>query len=425
MRDFNTLLAKIKTKKAKVGIIGLGYVGLPLAVAFAKKGFQVTGFVRGKKKVEDLQNGLNYLKDESIDKDLKNVINKKQLTATLVDDNTLEKQDIIIICVPTPVTENKEPDMEPFKAVAERLSTIDLSGKLVINESTVSPFMTRNIIGSLPGDYFLVSSPERVDPGNKKWKTTNIPKLVGGVDKESLDLAVTLYKLVLQDGVVPVKNLEITEMSKMLENTYRAVNIALINEFAKLADSCNIDILDVIEAAKTKWSFHAHYPGIGVGGHCIPVDPYYITAFAKDRGISMNLTAMGLRENEEMPEYVLNKLLAHYKKGMSVLVYGITYKKNVNDLRESPVVHFCSLLKKNEIPFIVYDPLIPREEIEKLGFISGYLKKVDILIVGTDHPTLEKDSNRIITKDTIIIDGRNYFLTKKGKMVLGVGRTLK
>ena len=425
MKDFNTLLSKIKTKNAKIGIIGLGYVGLPLAVAFAKKGFQVTGFVRNKKKVEDLCNGINYLKDATIDKDLKDVIKTKQLVPTVIGDNKLENQDVLIICVPTPVTEDKEPDLAPFKSVADRLSTINLNGKLIINESTVSPFMTQDVIGRLSGDYFLVCSPERIDPGNKKRNTTNIPKLVGGVGKESLDLAVTLYKLVLQDSVVPVKNMQTAEMAKMLENTYRAVNIALINEFAKLADSCNIDILDVIEAAKTKWSFHPHYPGIGVGGHCIPVDPYYILQLAKNRGISMDVTRRALEGNEKMPEYLLNKLLAHYKKGMSVLVYGVTYKKNINDLRESPVTHFCTLLKKKEIPFTVYDPLIPKEDIEELGFVVSDPKKSDILIVGTDHSTLEKDSNKIVTKDTIIIDGRNYFLTKKGKMVLGVGRTLK
>lgn len=425
MRNYNILLQNLKTKKAKIGIIGLGYVGLPLAVIFAKKGFQVSGFVRRRKKIEDLQKGINYLQDTTIDKDLKNVTKKKQLLAGLIDDSELGKQDVLIICVPTPVTDKKEPDLEPFKEVARRLSKIDLSGKLIINESTVTPFMTRDILGVLPGDYFLAVSPERVDPGNKKRDTGNIPKVIGGIDEESLLLASTLYKIVLENGIVPVENLETAEMAKMLENTYRAVNIALINEFARLADACSIDILDVIKAAKTKWNFHAHYPGIGVGGHCIPVDPYYILQLAKNRGVSMDVTKLGLKENEKMPEYVLNKMLSHYKKGMSVLVYGITYKKNVNDLRESPVVHFCSLLKKKEIPFTVYDPLIPKKEIKKLGFTPGDLQKTDICIIGADHLALGKDYNKIITKNTVVVDGRNYFFTKKGKIVLGVGRTLK
>lgn len=425
MKNFNTLLAKIKTKKAKVGIIGLGYVGLPLAIIFAKKGFQVTGFVRSRKKVEDLQKGINYLQDETIDEDLKNVTKNGQLIAALVEDKELENQDVIVICVPTPVTDAKQPDLEPFKTVANRLSSIDLTGKLIINESTVSPFMTRDILGALPGDYFLVCSPERVDPGNKTRNTSNIPKLIGGKNKESLNLATTLYKLVLENGVVPVKSLEVAEMSKMLENTYRAVNIALINEFAKLADACNIDILEVIEAAKTKWSFRVHYPGIGVGGHCIPVDPYYIVELAKSRGVPMDITQIGLMENERMPEYVLSKMLSHYKKGMSVLVYGITYKKDINDLRESPVTSFCLLLNKKQIPFTVYDPLIPKKDIEKLGFKTSDLKKVDILIVGTDHSNLATDYKQLIEKNTVVIDGRNYFTTKKGKIVLGVGRTLR
>lgn len=425
MRNYNILLAKIKTRKAKIGIIGLGYVGLPLAVTFAKKGFQVAGFVRSGKKVEDLQKGINYLQDATIDDDLKNVIKNKQLTATLVNDNSLEKQDVLIICVPTPVTDKKVPDLAPFEEVTKRLSTIDLLGKLIINESTVSPFMTKDILGVLPGDYFLAVSPERIDPGNKKRNTENIPKVIGGIDKESLLLASALYKLVLEDGIVAVKNLETAEMAKMLENTYRAVNIALINEFARLADACNIDILDVIKAAKTKWSFKAHYPGIGVGGHCIPVDPYYILELAKNRGVPMDVTKIGLRGNEKMPEYVLGKVLRSYKKGMSVLVYGITYKKNINDLRESPVTHFCSLLKAKEIPFTVYDPLIPKEDIKKLGFKTGGLRNVEILVVGTDHFNLGEDYKKLVTKDTIIVDGRNYFSTKKGKIILGVGRTLK
>ena len=213
-------------------------------------------------------------------------------------------------------------------------------------------------------------------------------------------------------------------MTKMLENSYRAANIALINDFAKLAEKCNIDILEVINAASTKWSFHAHYPSIGVGGHCVPKDPYYLLHLAKKHKISMKTLEYSLLTNEGMPGHLLNKLLKIYKVGMKILIYGIAYKKDINDLRESPAIAFCGLLKEKGINFGVYDPFIAREDIERIGFRYSPLKEADILVVGTDHSSLGKDSLKIINKNTIIIDGRNYFKLKKGKSVLGIGRKL-
>jgi len=420
----DTLLKRIQQKKAKVGIIGLGYVGLPLAVLFAKKGFSVTGFVRNANKIKLLEMGKSHLGDPEVENDLRLVTKTKKLKIKLINDIDLSVQDILIICVPTPVTHNKQPDLSDLKVIARQLSQIDISNKLIINESTVAPFMTEDVFRKLKGDYFLACSPERVDPGNKTRTTENIPKVVGGKNKESLLLAVSLYEQVLSQEIVEVESMQTAEMTKMLENTYRAVNIALINEFANLSEACGIDILQVVHAAKSKWSFHAHYPGIGVGGHCIPVDPYYILELAKKKKVKMNLVKNGLLVNESMPSIVGKKVIKNYRKGMNILLYGITYKKDVNDMRESPVVILGQYLQTKKIKFKVYDPLISEKIIEEMGFTPGKLEKADMIIVGTDHKNLLQDFPKVIGDETIVVDGRNSFQKKVGKKVFGVGRTL-
>ena len=334
MIDNKILLSKIKNKKAIVGVIGLGYVGLPLALAIIKQGYTVQGYVRSNESKKNILAGAKDIVDNS-EFLLKSIKNKKISISTTT--TNLEKCDIIIICIPTPVNKNKKPDLSSLKDVASKLASINLSQKLLINESTVAPFTTSKVFGKLPGEYFLVCSPERIDPGTNKT-VESIPKVIGAADKESLELGVKFYEQILEKKVVRVSSLEAAEMTKMLENTYRAVNIALINEFAKLADSVGIDMLDVITAASSKWSFSTHYPGIGVGGHCIPVDPYYILEFAKKKNISMDVIKTSLNENESIPLYVLQKIKAMYKSGMEVVIYGLTYKKNVADLRESPVI---------------------------------------------------------------------------------------
>lgn len=424
MRNFDALLQKIKNKKANIGVIGLGYVGLPLAILLAKNNFNVSGFIRSGVKKNSLNKGMSHILDETLEKDLRKVIQSGNFTVMLTSDKQLEGMDVYIICVPTPIDENKKPEISDLKQVAKRLSEINLEGKLVVNESTVAPFTTRDMLSKFGKNYFLVCSPERIDPGNSSKTAENIAKVIGGIDAQSLELGVALYKQILKEELAQVQSLEAAEMAKMLENTYRAVNIALVNEFARLSEKIDVDILDVIKAAKTKWSFYPHYPGIGVGGHCIPVDPYYILELAKDKGVKMKVVKYGLEENEQMPLFVAEKVNQNYKKGMKVLVYGITYKKNVADMRESPVTVFCNILKQKNIPFSVYDPFFSSKEIEELGFVPGDLNKVDILVVGTDHFALAKDYNKTITKDTVIIDGRNFFAEKVGRVVYGIGRSL-
>lgn len=420
----NSLLDLIRTKKAKIGVIGLGYVGLPLAILFAKKGFSVTGFTRNESKASLFMHGKHPLSDKAIDKDLQEVIEKKKFNAVHINGIDLQEQHIIIICVPTPVDENKKPDLTDLLAVASIFSSIDLSFKLIINESTVAPFTSRDVFGKFKGNYFLAASPERIDPGNKTKTTATIPKVVGGINKKSAKLAKELYQKIMTAEIVEVNSMETAEMTKMLENTYRAVNIALIDEFAKVSEACGIDILEVIKAAKTKWSFQAHYPGLGVGGHCIPVDPYYVVSLANDLAVDMPVVTSGLSEIAGMPLFVFEKVLRLYKKGMRVLVYGLTYKKDVGDLRESPVIVFCKLLKNKGIEFSVYDPFINPSSVEKMGFVAGNLEKTDVFVVGTDHSALIRDYHKAVDDETIIIDGRNFFTTKKGKGVYGVGRTI-
>lgn len=418
------LFKKILSKKAKIGVIGLGYVGLPLAILFATKGYDTVGFLRDKIKAKSLNEGKNHLLDDTLNEPLKNVLDNQKLKVVTIDENGLDDQDVIIICVPTPVTHGKQPDLSDLQAVRDKLSMIDVTNKLIINESTVAPFTTRELLGTLKGSYFLACSPERIDPGNKTKTIDAIPKVIGGIDKDSLLLGKTLYEQILQQEVIGMSSLEAAEMTKMLENTYRAVNIALMNEFALLAEKCGIDILEIIKGAKSKWSFHAHYPGVGVGGHCIPVDPYYILELARVRGVNMHVVEDGLKQNEKMPYHVYKKVKVLYKKNMKVLVYGLTYKKDVFDLRESPVVTLCNLLKQKNIEFVVYDPLVSDEIITDLGFVPSPLKAVDLFIVGTDHSVLSTDYPKAVTQDTIIIDGRNFFGVKTGKHVYGIGRTL-
>lgn len=424
MIDGSDLSQKINKKVAKIGVIGLGYVGLPLALLFAKKGFTVTGFARDEKKAALFMEGKHHLLTSEVDNDLRDLLEKKKFNVTHINSKDLKDQDVLIICVPTPIDENKKPDLRDLLGVADSLSPIDLTGKLIVNESTVAPFTTRKVFGRFKSKHFLVSSPERIDPGNDTKTTATIPKVIGGINKQSAKLARVLYGNIMKAEIIEVGSLEAAEMAKMLENTYRAVNIALIDEFAKVSEACGIDILEVIKAAKTKWSFQVHYPGLGVGGHCIPVDPYYIVSLANDLGVDMPVVTSGLSEIAGMPLFVFGKVLRLYKKGMKVLVYGLTYKKDVGDLRESPVIVFCKLLKNKGIEFSVYDPFINPSSVEKMGFVAGNLEKTDVFVVGTDHSALMQDYHKAVDDETIIIDGRNFFTTKKGKGVYGVGRTI-
>ncbi len=434
MNFFNSLLEKIKNKKAKIGIIGLGYVGLPLAVCFAKNGFQVTGLDIDKNKVKAINRGENYLKEMGINEDFKKVVREGFLKASSEIVSGCKNQDVIIICVPTPVDKKHRPNINSLKKAAKSIGLSKPLGKLIVNESTVAPSTTASIVGSIiqkesrlrrGNDFFLGCSPERINPGDLKHRLENTPKVVAGLGKEDLALTKALYEMIIKALLVTVSSLEVAETVKLLENSYRAVNIALINELAKFCQKTGLDVLEIIEAAKSKWTFQAHYPGVGVGGHCIPVDPYYLLDMAKKEGVKMPMLEKALMENESMPEFVAGYVANNYQPGSKVLVYGLSYKPGVKDVRESPAVALCQILKKRKIKFEVYDPFYTLSEIRGFGLKPcRRLTRFDLLIVATDHQQLEKDAKQIIGPKTIIIDGRNFFKKKVGKMVVGVGRRL-
>lgn len=422
MRKNKELLKKITAKKTKIAIIGLGYVGLPLAILFAKRGFSVTGFARNLEKLDNINLGQTEFTE--LNHDIKKYVAKNKFIAKKLNTKELATHDIFIICLPTPVNRNKNPDISALKQCSNLLGKINITNKFIINESTVAPFTTQNLFGNFGKDYFLACSPERVDPGINAKTTEKIPKLIGASDDESLELGLALYGIILKNNIIPVSAMEVAEMSKMLENTYRAVNIALSNEFALLAEKLNIDILEIIKAAKSKWSYQAHYPGIGVGGHCIPVDPYYVLALGKKNNINMPLISTGLQVNEKMPNHLFEQIKNVYEQGKQIFVYGLSYKKDIPDLRESPVLQLCNLLKRENISFVTFDPYITKSQIKNMGFEYSEPQLTDILIVGTDHKNLKKDWKKIVYKKTIIIDSRNYFKKRVGKKVIGVGRSL-
>ncbi|MDP2918426.1 MAG: nucleotide sugar dehydrogenase [bacterium] len=420
-------------KKTTIAVVGLGYVGLPLAILAAKSGITVYGLDKDSEKVKMLQKKKNYLAEASLNCDLKKVIDEKNLIPT-TNFSILKKCQAILICLPTPVYKNLKPDLRILKNAAGKIGPYLKKGSLIINESTVAIGMTRKVLGEIlekksglkmGQDFYLACSPERVDPGTNN-KTENIAKLIGGINAQSSQRAYQIYQKFIKAQLEIVASPEIAEAAKMLENSYRALNIALVNELALLCEKINLDVTEVIKAASTKWSFQAHWPSLGTGGHCIPVDPHYLTDLARGKGIKMESLEAGMLTNHQMPKRFAAKIMQAYQKGDRILIYGLAYKKNIKDLRESPSLAVTSALAKKHIPFQVYDPFYSNEEIRALGFTPGQIKKgaYDFVIIAADHDNLAKDASRIIDKNTIIFDGKNYFQKKVGKKVIGVGRTL-
>ena len=365
------LLAKIESKMVRVGIIGLGYVGLPLARAFGDRGIAVLGFDVDPIKIDRLERGESYIghiPDTAIRQ-----MRERKFEAT-VDFRRLDEPDVVIICVPTPLTDARDPDLtyivNSAKAIALRLRP----GQLVVLESTTYPSTTRDVVlpllvatGLKPGvDFFLAFSPEREDPGNPQFSAATIPKVVGGLDPASLELAVALYRKVVV-RVVPVSSPEVAEACKILENTYRAVNIALVNELKIIYSKMGIDVWEVIEAAKSKpFGFQAFYPGPGLGGHCIPIDPFYLTWVARKHGLSTRFIELAGEINTSMPAYVVSKIAEALNdrckpiKGSKILLLGMAYKKDVDDPRESPGFELMKLLLEKGASVAYNDPYIPR-----------------------------------------------------------------
>ena len=427
----NELKTKILSKKAHIGIIGLGYVGLPLAVEFSKAGFNVTGFDSDEKKVSNVNKGISHILDVC-SKDVERLISSKKLLAS-PDKKLLNKMDVIIICVPTPLRKTKEPDISFILSATEDIVSNLRKGQLIILESTTYPGTTDEVILSKLGadslkvgqDFFLAFSPERVDPGNPEYKTKDIPKVVGGVTKNCTELTKLLYSQIIKD-VIPVSGTRSAEMVKLLENTFRSVNIGLINEIALMCNKMDLDIWEIIDAAKTKpFGFMPFYPGPGLGGHCLPCDPIYLSWKARTHGFEARLIELAAEINSYMPYYVVDKIveaLNNQKKALKdskILIVGVTYKKDINDMRESPAVTIINSLIEKEAKIKYHDPLIPKFKIDGLKLNSTDLTKENILssdcvVIVTDHTSL--DYKLIVDNANLIIDTRNVLKKFKGNI---------
>jgi UDP-N-acetyl-D-glucosamine dehydrogenase len=421
---YEAIKAKIGTDRACVGIIGLGYVGLPLALAFAAKGIRVLGFDTDPGKVDRLGRGESYIGHIPGDA-IRTAAGRFEATH---DFHRLDEPDAILICVPTPLSTARDPDLSyvaaSARAIAERLRP----GQLVVLESTTYPGTTRKVVlplleaaGLAAGsDFFLAYSPEREDPGNPRHSTPTIPKVIGGLDPRSLELAAALYARVVV-RVVTVSSPEVAEACKILENTYRAVNIALVNELKVLYDRMGIDVWEVIEAARTKpFGFQAFYPGPGLGGHCIPVDPFYLAWVAREYGLSTRFIELAGEINTAMPAYVVDRLADALNdrgrpiKGSRILLLGMAYKKDVDDPRESPGFELMDLLLKKGALVDYNDPHIPvlppmrrypHLHMSSRELTPEYLGSRDCVLIVTDHSAYDWDW--IVRHSTLVVDTRN------------------
>ncbi|MFA5195405.1 MAG: nucleotide sugar dehydrogenase [Bacteroidales bacterium] len=423
MDVYNLLKNKIQTRKAKIGVIGLGYVGLPLAIAFSKKGYLVYGVDTNLKHIERLNKGERYIVD--IDpREALSLIRKKRFLPT-VDASVLRNCDCIIICVPTPLRKVKMPDVSYVLAASKTIKKY-LKNQLIILESTSYPATTREVVlpslietgKQLEKDFFLCFSPERVNPADKNFPLTKIPKVVGGFSEKSTELARILYSKIIKK-VFPVSSPEVAEMAKLLENTFRLVNIALANEFAIVCNKLRISVWEVIEAAKTKpFGFMPFYPGPGLGGHCIPIDPLYLSWKAKKLGFKTKMIDLASYINHFMPKYVterLKKLLYSHNRhlnGAKILIVGAAYKKDVKDLRESPAIEIIETLQAKGVNVSFYDPFLPylkihEIDLKRIEISSKSLKTFDCVIIVTDHTKV--DYSFIKKHAKLIFDTRNVY----------------
>ena len=430
------LKEKILDKTAVIGVIGLGYVGLPLSVEKAKAGFKVIGFDIQASKVEMVNEGHNYIGDV-VNADLEKIVSDGHLRAT-ADFDELDKCDVVAICVPTPLDIYKQPDLtyviNSTKDVAKRLHR----DMLVVLESTTYPGTTEDIMkpileetGLVCGkDFYLAFSPERVDPGNLRFKTKNTPKVVGGVGPESTEVAKLLYESVLEAEVFVVSSPKEAEMTKILENTFRIVNIALINEMAVVADKMGINIWEVINAASTKpFGFMPFFPGPGVGGHCIPIDPFYLTYIARKYDYHTRLIELSGEINDSMPEYVVTRVMKALNEqgkcmnGAKVVMLGIAYKEEIEDMRESPALKVLEHLEKNHAHITVVDPYVPEfmwegKTIKTAQLTEELIKQADAVIITTAHKK-NIDYKMIVENAKYIFDAKNV-LKKMGIAAINV-----
>ncbi len=437
-----TIIKNIQNKSITIGVIGLGYVGLPLALEYAKKGIKTIGFDVDHTKIESLKNKINYIKD--IDsKNIKEVIENRFLIPTN-DFSYLSQCTGIFICVPTPFTPNKDPEIKYIIQAAEDIANNLQKGQIIILKSTTFPGTTEKYVqpilektGLKAGkDFYLAFSPERIDPGNQIWNTANTPIVVGGINSDSTELATLLHGLVV-DKIKQVSSTAIAETEKLLENIFRSVNIALVNELAQLCDRIGINIWEVVDAASTKpFGFMPFYPGPGIGGHCILIDPYYLAWMAREYDFVTKFIELAAEINEDMPYYVESMVIKEIAKqpitikDAKVLILGVAFKRNVDDLRHSPALKVAELLYNNGIENLeYYDPYIPNIKINDIAKSSlcdinpNILQSYDIVIITTDHSCFDYDM--IAKNSKVVIDTRNACKNIKDRnniILLGEGK---
>jgi UDP-N-acetyl-D-glucosamine dehydrogenase len=429
---FRTLLDRIHSRQARVGVIGLGYVGLPLAVEFARSGFSVTGFDVDTRKTDQINAGKSYIPDVA-ESDLAECVKSGKLTAT-TDMTQLGTMDAIDICVPTPLRKTKDPDLSYVVLAVEAVAAAIKPGQLVILESTTYPGTTDEVVQPMleakglaaDTDFFLAFSPERVDPGNERFTTKNIPKIVGGVGPQSTEAASALYGATVQN-VVPVSSTRVAEMVKLLENTFRAVNIGLVNELALMCHKMDIDVWEVIDAAKTKpFGFMPFYPGPGLGGHCIPIDPFYLSWKARQNGFECRFIELAGQINSAMPEYVVQlvgEALNSARKplnGSRVHLFCVAYKPNVSDVRESPALDILELLTRSGAIVSYTDPYVPELQhgASKLCSVpesDAFGAGTDCHVVCTNHAVFNYDN--IADRSPLLVDTRNALKDRPGTTI--------
>lgn len=420
-RPVDVLRERIARRTAKVGVIGLGYVGLPLAVEFAKAGFDVIGIDVQPAKVERLMAGSSYVKDVP-DSALAPLLEKGKLRATS-DFSVIAELDTVDICVPTPLRKTKDPDMSFVVSATDEIAKYVHPGLLVMLESTTYPGTTDELLlpklqesGLRAGeDFFLCFSPERVDPGNPKYQTVNIPKVVGGITPQCTEMGALFYKQAL-DTVVPVSSTRVAEMVKLLENTFRMINIGLANEMALMCNRMGIDVWEMIEAAATKpFGFMPFYPGPGLGGHCIPIDPFYLSWKSKEAGIEARFIELAGYINGQMPEHVVGRIqdalnnASKPVRGSHVHLLGVAYKRDIDDVRESPALDIIHLLGRLGAVVSYSDPYVPRLSTEGTILtaepVFPAVEEADCVVIATDHKNI--DYAAVVERSRLIFDARN------------------
>ncbi|MBI5468041.1 MAG: nucleotide sugar dehydrogenase [Deltaproteobacteria bacterium] len=436
-RTYEKLFVSIEKKEARIGIIGLGYVGLPIVLRFCEEGFRVIGFDVDPAKVASLNKGKSYIRHIPSEKIAPLVGKKSPRFAATADMSRLTEADVIIICVPTPLSDKREPDLTYVENTAKEIARYLRRGQLISLESTTYPGTTDELLlplfkknGLKAGtDFFLVFSPEREDPGRINFTTKTTPKIVGGATPRCLKLGSLLYSKIV-DRVVSVSSTRVAEMSKLLENIYRSVNIALVNELKMLCDRMGLDIWEVIEASKTKpFGFEAFYPGPGLGGHCIPIDPFYLTWKAREYDFSTRFIELAGEINTNMPYFVVQKVIEALNnngksiRGARIMILGVAYKKNVDDMRESPALELIRILKEKGAKVDYNDPHVPLAVSHRKAFRMrstplnrNTIGRYDCTLIATDHSSY--DYGWIVDNSRLVVDTRNATAGIRSKKIV-------